>query len=54
MLREVHKTKEPAEDEEKAEAWHGLLKDMFVFGYQDDDGIWYDWNPLLDEVRVTE
>ena len=27
------------------------LRDLFVFAYEDETGIWYDWNPLLGELR---
>ncbi|MBI3472274.1 MAG: hypothetical protein HY013_13035 [Candidatus Solibacter usitatus] len=47
VLREVHQTKEKPQDPARADIWHGLLRDLFVFGYEDDAGIWYDWNPLL-------
>jgi len=48
LLGRVHKTKQSLEEE--GEVWHGLLRDLFVFGYRDADGSYYDWNPLLGEV----
>ena len=42
-LAEVHRTKKPVEDD--PELWYGLLKDLFVYGYEDELGGWYDWNP---------
>jgi hypothetical protein len=45
VLTEVHKTRRPLED--TGEIWYGLLRDSYVFGYRDDRGMWYDWNPLL-------
>jgi hypothetical protein len=49
VLQTVHQTKKQAEDD--VELWYGLLRDLFVFAYEDDTGIWYDWNPLVGEVR---
>lgn len=50
-LRLVHKTKAPVED--LPEIWYGLLRDLYVFAYTDQTGLWYDWNPLLEEVLKT-
>lgn len=47
-LKLVHTTKEPVED--PPEFWHRWLRDLYVFAYSDDTGLWYDWNPLLAEV----
>ena len=49
-LREIHRTKAPVDNPEDAELWHSLLRGLFVFTYQDELGIWYDWNPLLEEA----
>ena len=24
---------------------------MFAFAYEDEAGVWYDWNPLLGELK---
>jgi hypothetical protein len=48
ILREVHKTKRPPAEPDMA--WYGLLRDLFVFFYEDAQGYWYDWNPLLAEL----
>ncbi len=48
ILKQVHATRRPIE--EAGEVWYGLLRDLFVFAYRDQAGIWYDWNPLLAEV----
>jgi hypothetical protein len=48
-LRQVHDTKTPVEDDPGG-IWYGLLRDLYVFAYTDDTGLWYDWNPLLAEV----
>ena len=45
LLKEVHKAKKSLED--AGEIWYGLLRDLYVFAYRDSEGIWYDWNPLL-------
>ena len=50
-LDEVHRTKKPVEED--PELWYGLLKDLFVYGYEDELGVWYDWNPLLGEVPAA-
>ena len=50
-LDEVHRTKKPVEED--PELWYGLLKDLFVYGYEDELGGWYDWNPLLGEVPAA-
>ena len=49
MLQEVHRTKAPVDDSPEGK-WYGLLRDLYVFSYTDDTGLWYDWNPLLAEV----
>lgn len=50
-LRLVHETKAPVED--PPEIWYGLLRDLYVFAYTDQTGLWYDWNPLLERVLKT-
>lgn len=51
-LRKVHSSHEPAEDE--PEVWNGLLRNLLVFPYEDAEGPWYDWNPLVGEVPGGE
>lgn len=48
ILRQVHECKTlPDED-----LSFGLLRDLYIFSYQDDQGsVWYDWHPLLAEVK---
>lgn len=49
ILDEVHETKQPPGDDD-AEHWYRLLRDLYALAYEDDDGPWYDRNPLLDLV----
>ena len=46
-LEKVRETKAPVEDD--PDLWNGLLRDLFVLEYEDGQGRWYDWNPLLAE-----
>ncbi len=48
VLRQVHRDHRPVE--EPAEVWNGLLRNLLVFPYEDADGLWYDWNPLVGEA----
>ena len=50
-LDKIHGTKRPLED--NPELWYTLLKELFVYGYEDDLGVWYDWNPLLGEIPAA-
>jgi len=43
LLREVAKDQNVAGETE----YHTLLRSMFVFEYQDKNGVWFDTNPLL-------
>lgn len=47
-LRQVRASKERYEG--APERWYRFLKDQYVYAYEDADGTWYDWNPLLGEV----
>ncbi len=47
-LRKVHQSKRPAEEDPAL--WYDLLRNLFVFAYEDEHGPWYDWNPLLGEL----
>lgn len=49
-LERIHKTKAPLENPEEARLWFDLLRGLYVFTYEDAEGVWYDWNPLLGEV----
>ena len=45
LLREVSKTKSITGHEE----YNMLIRDLFVFEYIDEDGSWFDINPILQE-----
>jgi replication-associated recombination protein RarA len=47
FMREVAQHKSLRGDEK----YQLLIKDMFVFEYQDDDGSWFDINPILAEAK---
>ncbi len=49
VLDEIKETKAPVEGEGEA-LWYALQRDLFVFCYQDEQGLWYAPNPLLSEV----
>lgn len=49
ILDEIKKTQAPVEGEGEA-LWYALQRDLFVFCYQDERGLWYTPNPLLDEL----
>jgi hypothetical protein len=44
-LRHIHASKEAFSDD--PELWNGLLSNLLAFAYEDEHGVWYDWNPLL-------
>lgn len=50
-IKQVHRTNEGLNREEDSELWNALLRERFVYNYRDGDEIWYDWNPLLGELR---
>ncbi|MFN7959946.1 MAG: hypothetical protein U0002_01615 [Thermoanaerobaculia bacterium] len=52
ILRRAHASKQ-AEDGDSG-SWLRLLKDGYAFAYEDEQGAWYDWNPLLAEVSRGE
>ncbi len=47
LLRKVNQNKRTAGDEE----YETLIRSLFVFQYRDDDGAWFDLNPLLADAR---
>lgn len=49
LLDEIKKTQAPIEGEGES-LWYALQRDLFVFCYQDEQGLWYAPNPLLDEM----
>ena len=49
-LEEIHRAKAPLGKPEDSGLWYELLRGLYVFTYEDADGLWYDWNPLLGEV----
>jgi hypothetical protein len=49
-LERIHKEKAPLDKPEDAGIWYKLLRGLYVFTYEDGEGLWYDWNPLLGEV----
>lgn len=44
-LRAVHASKAPFTD--GPELWNLLLRNLMALPYEDESGVWYDWNPLL-------
>jgi hypothetical protein len=53
VLNQVHSNHEPPGKPEDAELWNTLLRDLFAFTYQDEQGIWYDRNPLLSVIEPS-
>lgn len=49
VLDEIKKTRAPVGGAGEA-LWYALQRDLFVFCYQDERGLWYAPNPLLDEL----
>ncbi|MGA2579011.1 MAG: hypothetical protein ABSH24_23620 [Bryobacteraceae bacterium] len=47
-LRAVHKSK--AAFSEDSELWNLLLGNLMALPYEDESGVWYDWNPLIAAV----
>lgn len=48
LLAEVHQSHDKVGDDHGV--WNELLRDRFVLAYEDEDGHWYDRNPLLELV----
>jgi hypothetical protein len=48
-LEKVHQSKRPVGED--SDLWHALLRELLVFPYEDETGSWYDWNPMVGEVR---
>jgi hypothetical protein len=47
-LRKIHTSK--AELADDPDLWNALLRNLLAFAYEDDSGVWYDWNALLAAV----
>jgi hypothetical protein len=47
-LRKIHRSK--AELADDPDLWNALLRNLLAFAYEDDSGVWYDWNALLASV----
>ncbi|MBY0506785.1 MAG: hypothetical protein K2X03_22890 [Bryobacteraceae bacterium] len=48
-LKQVHENHEPLNDDPKQ--WMTFLRERYVYAYYSDGNLWYDWNPLLGEVK---
>jgi len=48
VLRAVHQSKAAYGDD--PELWNLLLRNLMALPYEDESGVWYDWNPLLAAV----
>jgi hypothetical protein len=44
ILDKVYQTKEPVEDDPAL--WFELLRNHYIYAYEDEQGSWYDVNPL--------
>ncbi|MGI8814731.1 MAG: hypothetical protein ACR2G2_05435 [Pseudonocardia sp.] len=49
LLTRVHESRDKVGEDQNV--WNELLRDRFVLAYEDEDGHWYDWNPLLELVE---
>jgi len=47
-LRAVHHSKEAFNDD--PQLWNLLLRNLTALPYEDEAGVWYDWNPLIAAV----
>jgi hypothetical protein len=47
LLGQVHQSHEAPREATELELLSGLLANMYVLGYRDEQGAYYDWNPLL-------
>ena len=52
-LKQVHSTRKPLTA--NPASWMTFLRERYVYAYYDseNEGLWYDWNPLLGEVKRT-
>lgn len=52
-VKKVHETRDRLTGESERDLWMTFLRERYVYAYYDGevDGLTYDWNPLLDEVR---
>ena len=50
MLKNVKQTKKVQGDEGYAQ----LLRSMFVYEYRDEDGSWFDMNPVIADAKELE
>jgi hypothetical protein len=50
-LKQVHSTGKPLTADPAS--WMTFLRERYVYAYYDpeNEGLWYDWNPLLGEVK---
>jgi hypothetical protein len=47
-LRKIHASK--AELADNPDLWNALIRNLLAFAYEDESGVWYDWNALLAAV----
>lgn len=47
-LRAVHRSKAAFSDD--PELWNVLLGNLMALPYEDESGVWYDWNALIAAV----
>jgi hypothetical protein len=47
-LRAVHQSKAAFSDDPAL--WNLLLLNLMALPYEDESGVWYDWNPLIAAV----
>ncbi|HXM44027.1 MAG TPA: hypothetical protein VN924_22520 [Bryobacteraceae bacterium] len=47
-LRKIHVSKTELADD--PDLWNALLRNLLAFAYEDESGVWYDWNALLAAV----
>lgn len=50
LLKKVHTDHKPLAGEQDQPRWMMFLRERYVYAYY-DDGLWYDWNPLLAEIK---
>ena len=49
LLTKVHESHDKVGEDHGV--WNELLRDRFVLAYEDENGHWYDRNPLLELVE---